>query len=377
MIYKSYKYRLYPTNDQKVLLEKHFGATRFVFNWALESKIKFYKETGKGISKFSLNKELTSFKKQEEYNWLYEVNAQSLQESITNLDSAYTNFFRKQSKFPKFKSKNNNHQSFSCPQNNKVNFDKSLLFIPKFKEGIKIKIDRTFIGKIKTVTISRTPTNKYFASILVETPENLPVKPELNIEKAVGLDLGLKSFITLSDGQKFDNPKFIKKSTKKLIRQFRKFSHKKRGSNNKSKQRIKLARLYEKITNQRNDFLQKLSTKLIKESQFETFCIENLNISGMVKNHSLAKAISDSGWATFIKFLTYKSNWYGKNIIQIGRFEPSSKVCNECGTINQKLTLSDRTWTCPCGAILDRDINAAKNIKDFAFFPQNLLPKIG
>ena len=241
----------------------------------------------------------------------------------------------------------------------------------KFKEGIKCKFHRTFEGKIKTTTVLKTKTNKYFVSILIEQEVQEIRKPKPKIEEALGIDLGIKSFIVTSNSNVFDNPKYLKKSLEKLKRQQRQFSKKKKGSKNREKQRLKVAKIYEKITNQRNDFLHKVSKQLTDENQIYTYCIENLNVQGMMKNHNLAQSIGDVGWSTFIEHLKYKADWAGKNILQIGRFEPSSKTCNICGVMNQKITLKDREWTCECGAKHDRDYLAACNIRDFAFDKQN------
>lgn len=373
MILKAFKYRIYPTVKQEILLAKHFGCARFIYNWGLNLKITHYKQTKKSISKNSIIKEITKLKQQAETSWLQEVNSQSLQQSILNLDIAFTNFFKKRSSFPKFKSKKNK-QSFQCPQNVKIDFDKYLLQLPKFDKPIKMAKDRIFNGNIKTCTISKVPSGKYYISVLVETNEIMPPKPEINKSQAIGIDLGLKDFLTDSNGNKVEHPKYLKKSEKKLKRLQHKYSQKKKGSKNSAKYRIKLAKQHEKISNQRNDFLHKLSSKYIRENQ--TICLEDLNVSGMLKNHNLAKSISDASWYRFVQYLQYKSEWYGKNLLFINRFDPSSKMCNVCGNIKQDLSLQDRNWICnKCNSEHDRDINAARNILDFAFHKQNLVNK--
>lgn len=372
IILKAYKYRLYPTNSQKVLLEKHFGAVRWVYNWALQKKIETYEKESKSLSKFDLNAFLPKLKAEENTSWLKEVCAQSLQASIANLDSAYTSFFRDKKGFPKFKSKKQSKKSVQFPQGNSVLFDLHVLKVCKFTEGIKFKGKNTFEGTIKTVTISRTPTGKYFASVLVE--EEKAVKQySLDKNRAIGIDLGIKTLVTISDGRKIENHKYFIKSQIKLKKAQRKFAKKQKGSSNRNKQRIKVARIYETVTNQRKDHLHKITRQLVDENQVTTFCLETLGIKNMVKNRRLAKHISDCAWATFVMFLCYKAEWAGKNILRIGRFEPSSKTCNVCGQINKNLKLSDRIWTCLCGAVHDRDILAANNIKHFAFHPQNLI----
>ena len=365
MLVKAYKYRIYPNKTQEVLLAKHFGCVRFIYNWGLERKIKAYSETTKSLSKYMLSMDLPKLKKAEETKWLSEVNAQSLQQSLIHLDIAFTRFFKEKKGFPKFKSKHDNRQSFQVPQNTTVDFESKRVYLPKFKEGIKCKFDRQFNGKIKTSTVSRTPTGKYFISILVETEDTIPNKAPIDENKAVGVDLGIKTFATLSDGTEIRNPKNLKKSLKKLKRLQRSVSRKVKGSNKRKKTVKLLARQYEKVTNKRRDFLHKTSKYLI--DHYDTICLETLSASNMVKNHKLAQAIQDIGIYTFNAYMDYKAEWYGKNIIRIGRFVPSSKMCS-CGYIHSGLKLSDRVWTCPsCGAVNLRDLLAAQNIKKFAF----------
>lgn len=355
MILKAVKYRLYPTDEQSVLIDKHIGACRFVYNLALETKQVAYASMQKNLSCFDLIKQIPELKT--ECEWLKEINSQSLQASVTNLDTAYTNFFKGQAEFPKFKSKRKSRQSFSVPQN--IIIEDNMIIIPKFKKGIKAVTHRIIEGKTKGGTVSKNPTGKYFISILIETNEVTPIKPIIKAETTLGIDLGIKDFLTTSEGEKIANPRNLKKSLSKLKYTQRKFS-KYKGQRTKKK----LAILHEKVVNRRNDFLHKVSKKLISDNQ--TVAIENLNVKGMVQNHKLAQAIQDVSWGRFETFLNYKSEWYGSNIIQIGRFEPSSKTCN-CGSINKELKLSDRFWTCQkCNATHDRDILAASNIKKFA-----------
>jgi len=368
MINKAYKYRIYPNKVQQELLEKHFGCVRFCFNRGLDKKIKAYQQDKKRLSCFDLINELAKLKKEKEFEWLNEVNSQSLQMALRNLDNAFTNFFRKQNKFPNFKSKKHNINSFQIPQHLKLS-DK--LDIPKIK-GIKIIQHRKLEGKIKTATVSKTPTGKYYISILVEQDKKLPKKPKIKEKTTIGIDLGVKTFATLSDGRKIDNPKYLKNSLRKLKRQQRWLSRKIKGSNNRKKQVKRVGSLYEKISNQRSDFLHKFSYQITHEKQVNSIAIEDLNVKGMVRNHCLAQAISDVSWTEFRRQLEYKTEWYGKNLLVIGRFEASSKTCS-CGQVNQELKLSDREWTClECGVKHDRDILAANNIKKFALIPQGL-----
>jgi putative transposase len=298
--------------------------------------------------------------------WLSEVDSQSLQMAVRNLDNAFTRFFKEKKGFPKFKSKKASRESFQLPQRVSVDFDKSLLNIPKFREGISAVFHRRFEGKVKTVTISRTPTNKYYASILVENDAELPSLPQIEESSAIGIDTGIKTFLTISDGRTFENPKFLKKSARKLRRLQRQHSRSKKGSNRREKSRKRLARQYEKVTNQRRDYIHKVTANLTSDSQVRTICIEDLNVKGMVKNRNLAKSLHDVSLGLFYEILTYKCQWRGINLVQIGRFEPSSKICNCCGYVKNDLTLKDRSWWCPnCQVWHDRDLNASINIKKF------------
>jgi len=352
---KAFKYKLSPTKEQSILLNKHIGASRFVFNLALECKQMAWAGNKVNLSCFALHSQLKDLKT--ECEWLKEINSQSLQQSITNLDKAYTAFFKGQNSFPNFKKKLNGG-SFNIPQN--VLLENGKLIIPKFKKGIDIVFHRPTKGDIRQATISRTPTGKYFVSILCETGE--PIKPKAIIKEntTVGIDLGIKTYLVASDGKEFDNPKFLRKAQSKLKYVQRKYS-KHKGKRTKQK----LAILHEKVANQRKDFLHQTSSELIKNH--ESIAIEDLAVSNMVKNHNLAQSISDAGWSTFVTMLEYKAEWYGKNILKIGRFEPSSKLHANCGHINKELTLSDREWTCSkCGEVVSRDLNAAINIKSFS-----------
>lgn len=352
---KAFKYRLIPTKEQSVLLNKHIGACRFVYNLALETKQTAYAGYKVNLNCFDLIKQIPELKK--ECEWLKEINSQSLQQPIRNLDNAFTRFFKGQGNFPNFKKKSNGG-SFNIPQN--VSLENSKLIIPKFKKGIDIVLHRPIKGEIRQATISRTPTGKYFVSILCETGETNKPKAKIEENTSVGIDLGIKTFLVTSDGEYFDNPKFLRNSISKLKYVQRKFS-----KNKGKRTKYKLAKLHEKVANQRKDFLHKTSSELIKNH--ESIAIEDLNIKGMLANHKLALSVSDCGWSMFVGMLEYKAEWYGKNILKIGRFEPSSKLHANCGYINKDLSLKDREWTCvKCGEIVSRDLNAAINIKSFA-----------
>lgn len=361
---RAYKYRIYPTADQKILFAKTFGCCRFVYNWALNLKIAAYKSDKETLSNVYLTNRMKSELKQEN-EWLSEVNSQSLQSSLRNLDTAYKNFFRdKKVGFPRFKSRKNN-QSFHCPQHCSVDFAGSTISILKAK-SIPAILHRPFKGTVKTVTISMTSSGRYFASVLVDTSiREFSLQP-IEAETSLGIDLGISSLAICSDGRTFENPKNLKHSEALLKRRQKQLSRKQKGSANRDKARVKVARIHEKITNQRKDHLHKVTHALTHDSQVRTICIEDLNVKGMVHNHHLAGSISDASFGLFRTLLEYKCKWYGINLVVIDRFAPSSKTCRKCGYVYKGLELSERSWTCPeCGTHHDRDFNAACNIKEF------------
>jgi putative transposase len=359
---KAYKYRLFPNEEQRVLIEKHFGCSRYIYNYALGQRIETYEKEKKSIGRNDLIKLVPDLKKQEETCWLKEVNSQSLQSAIINLDTAYTRFFKQKKGFPKFKSKHIGNQSYQIPQFTKVDFENKLIQVPKIK-NLKFDAHRKFEGEVKTCTISRTPTNKYYISILVEDQNDLPSKATMSEETTIGIDLGLTHFLTTSKGEKIDNPRYLKNKLKSLKRSQRNLSRKKKGSNNYKKQKLKLAKKHERVTNERRDFQHKVSTTLVRDNQTNTLVMENLDIKSMQKNRWLSQSISDVGWGEFVSMIKYKCDWYGKNFIHIGQYEPSSKLCS-CGKINNNLKLKDRIWTCShCNTTHDRDILASNNIK--------------
>lgn len=351
---KGFKYRLSPTREQAVLINKHIGSVRFIFNLALETKQMAYIGNRINLDCFSLIKQLPDLKN--ECTWLKEINSQSLQQPIRNLDNAFTKFFKGQAGFPKFKKKKNGG-SFTVPQN--ISIKNGKIFIPKFKEGIEAIFHRAIKGDIKHATISKTASGKYFVSLLCETNEKNNPPHKITEKTTIGIDLGIKVFIATSNGDKIENPSFLSKSINKLN-----FTQKKYSKYRGKRTRKRLAILHEKVANQRRNFLHTISKHFI--NNHDSIAIENLKISNMLKNKRLSKSISDCGWAMFIEMLEYKAEWYGRNILKIGTFDPSSKTCSNCGSINNALTLQVRTWTCSCGAILDRDVNAAINIKSFA-----------
>jgi putative transposase len=354
--YKAYKFRLLPTEEQSVLLSKHFGCARFIYNHFLKEKQEHYLLNKKTLNFNNCCKSLTELKSKEEYSWLKEVNSQAIQASLHHLENAYQAFFAKISKFPKFKSKKRNYDSFHVPQSVKL-LKNNKVQIPKFKGGISFIKHREIKGKICSATVSRTPTGKYYISILTEQE---PTKHLEKTGKSIGIDLGIKDFAITSEGHRYTNPRFLYKFQRKLKQAQQHLSRKQKGSKSRDRARIKVAKIHEKITNSRNDMQHKVSTSLIKK--YDMIALEDLNVKGMVKNHCLAKAISDAAWSGFVTKLEYKAKWYGKKVIKIDRFFPSSKTCSDCGYINQNLTLDVRNWTCVCGSRHDRDVNASKNI---------------
>lgn len=362
---RAYKYRIYPSDEQKVLFAKTFGCCRFVYNWALNMKITAYKERKETLG----NVYLTNLMKSElkvEHEWLSEVNSQSLQSALRNLDTAYTNFFRNTEAvgFPRFKSRKG-RQSFLCPQHCRVDFVKGTITIPKAKD-ITAVLHRRFNGIVKTVAISMTPSGKYFASVLVDTSVQELSASSIQEDSALGIDLGIKSLVVCSDGRLFDNPKNLQINFDRLKLLQKRLSCKQKGSANRNKARIRVSRLQEHIANCRKDHLHKITHALTHDSQVRTICMEDLNVKGMQRNRHLAQAVGDASFGMFYTLLEYKCKWYGVNLIKIDRFAPSSKTCGKCGYIYKGLKLSERSWTCPeCGTRHDRDLNAACNIKEF------------
>ena len=363
---KAYKYRIYPNGEQKVLIEKHFGCARFTYNWALALQQKYYDEHKKSLSRKDIQDQLVSMKKQEQYSWLNEVNSQTLLSGLLHVYTAFGNFFKGRAKFPKFKSKKIPQRSYQCPQHGSVDFEKGTLNLPKLK-GIKAVFSRQFDGKIKTVTISKTATGKYYASILVETNQAKVTASIIEADKTIGIDLGLNHLLIQSDGQKIENPKYLRQAQNGLAIQQKIFARKKKESKNYQRQKLNVACIYEKVRLQRLDLHHKLTHHLICENQATTYALEDLGIKNMGKNSKLAKSISDVAWGQFLTLLQYKAEWYGKNVLKIGRFVPSSKTCSCCGYKMEKLPLSVRLFECPsCNLVEDRDVNASINIRNFA-----------
>lgn len=366
---KAYKYRLNPNKEQRIFFEKSFGCARYVYNWGLNLRNEEYQKDGTTIGWAEICKRMTYLKKKEDTLWLNEVSAQSLQSSIRNMDAAFTRFFKEKKGYPKFKSKKGK-QSFQYVDKVYIDFSCHKVKLPKIG-WVNFYKSREFIGKIGTVTISKSTTCKYYMSIVVEDGEELPSKAPVKHETSVGIDVGIKDFAVLSNGQVFENPRHLEKAEKRFKVLQRRYSKKQKGSKRQERARLQLAKAHEKVRNCRTDYIHKVTSKIIRENQ--TVIIEDLNVGGMMKNHNLAKHIASVSWNEFFRQLQYKAEWNGVNLIRIGRFEPSSKMCL-CGAINKGLKLSQREWSCPnCGRYNDRDLLAAINIKRFGLQKQNLI----
>lgn len=346
-----------PTSAQGKLLGFQADARRYAYNWALERRRAFYQERGRGISRSQLSSELTALKRRPETAWLQGADAQSLQQALRDLDRAFEAFFAKRARYPRFRSRKRDAATFRIPQ--RVKLEAGRVYVPKVG-WVRIRQSHGATGTIKGATFKRSPTGKWFVTlttefVLPDLPLPLPAPARI-----VGVDAGLESLIALDDGSKVDAPKHLRRAEKHLGRAQRELARKQKGSNNRQKARLKVARLHEKVRNQRLDHLHKLTTRLVKEA--DAVCIENLTLNGLART-KLAKSFHDAALGELRRQLEYKTLWQRKHLVVIGRYYPSSKTCSTCGLVNQDLKLSDRNWSCVCGAIHDRDVNAARNIR--------------
>ena len=373
LIFRAYRYRLYPNAEQRTLLAKHFGCARFVYNHFLEERNRLYKDGKSAVSLYDTHKSMSQMKKEEKYAWLKEVYSHALQAALRNLDSAFKRFYKalREGKAvpivrngkptgrlmyePQFKSKRDREQSITFPDNVKV--AEGRLVLPKFGTPLKMAMHRPLGGRICHATVSRSATGKYYASILCE--EEMPLPPAADGE--VGIDLGIKDLAVCSTGERVVNPKYLKRGERHLKYLQRQKDKKRKGGSNRRRAQARLSRHHEKVANRRRDYTHKFTTRIVRENQ--TICVEDLGVKGMMSNHRLAKSIGSASFHEIARQLEYKSSWSGRRFTKVGRFYASSRTCHLCGHRNDGLALKDREWECPrCGARLDRDLNAALNI---------------
>lgn len=353
---KVYRFRMRPTKTQEAGLYRMAGARRFIYNWSLDRRKSYYAEHGEGITAKQLSSELTALKSQPDTLWLKEADSQMLQQALKDVDRAFDAFFKKRSRFPRFRSKKAGHVAFRIPQ--RVRVEDGKVYVPKVG-WVRIRQSREVEGKTKSATFKRDATGHWYVALTAEFE-----MPAASLEppaptNPIGVDLGLKDLFVLSGGERVPAPKFARKGAKKLRRAQKNLSRKKPGSRRREKAKRRVARAHRRVSNQRSDFLHKLTTNLVGE--YDCICVEDLSIKGLAKT-KLSRSILDAAFGEFLRHVEYKAAWNFKRSIKVGRFFPSTKLCSECGVVNPNLTLSDRTWLCCCGTQHDRDLNAAKNI---------------
>jgi putative transposase len=363
MCVRAIKVKIYPNKAQSVLIDKHFGCCRYIYNYALNRKIKEYETTKKSLSIYQIQREITQLKKEKETEWLGEVFAQSLQQTTFDLESAFSSFFKKRSKFPRFKSKHNSKQSYRIPTGFEVSNERRTIKIPKigwisFKDKFDFKDEYDY----RQITVSRNASDNYFVSVLYDDKVKEPTPMKVKFSKTLGIDVGMTTLATLSDGTKVNNPKFYDTYKEELGAAQMVFSRKQKGSNNYWKQKKIVAKKHEKISSCLKDYMHKLSNKLVDNQDYDSFAMEHLDISTMEVKH-----VNQVGWNMLKNMMAYKCKARGKNLLTIGKYDPSTKTCSKCGSIKEDLKLSDRQWKCPtCNELHDRDVNAANSIKLFA-----------
>ena len=355
----AYKYRCYPTEDQRQFLAKTFGCARYVWNWALEHRTNAYHEEGESLNFAAMCKRLTKLKKEEDKEWLKEPSSVVLQQSLRNQERAFDAFFDGRNDYPSFKRKHGHQSARHTKASFSYDAESRALKLAKMSEPLDVRWSRDVRGEPTSVTITKDPAGRYFVSISFKAPqEDLP-----KTGKTVGVDVGLESYITLSTGEKVGNPRFLEGEYRRLRRAQQRLSRKEKGSENWKKQKRRIARIHARIADKRSDFLHKLTTRLVTD--YDVICVETLSVKNMQQNRSLAKAISDTSWSEFVRQLEYKAEWYGKTVVKIDRFFPSTKRCSACGHVGESKPLDVREWTCEeCGVVHDRDVNAAINIRD-------------
>lgn len=360
MVYRTYKFRMYPNVEQRQVLARYFGSVRFIYNHYLAERKRKYEESGRSDNYAKQAKDLVTLKRTEGFDWLKEINSQTLQQTLMHLDAAYRNFFNHTADFPKFKSRKRGG-SFTVPQFCYIEY--GYVHIPKFKDGLKVKEHRKVRGAVRSMTVSITPTGKYYVSILTEEQ----FEPIAKTNQSVGLDMGLKSLVTTSERETYDNNRYTKKYEQKLATSQKHLSRKQKDSNGWERQRLKVAKIHETLANSRRDWQHKVSADIVE--RYDTICIEDLGVKHMEekkkggKKNRLSKSISDAGWSSLVAMIVYKAEMNDKTVVKVDRYYPSSKTCSVCGWKNESLSLADRSWTCPeCGTKHDRDVNAAVNI---------------